>query len=351
MDSQIEPIQPEAAGALVEIEQSRAMAEIQSALVMAKRFPRDQIAARDNILQACTRSKLAEDATYNFVRGGEDITGPTIRLAEVMAQGWGNMEFGIRELDQRPGWSTAQAFAWDLETNTRQTRVFQVAHVRETRRGNYALTGSRDIYETVANQGARRLRACILAVIPGDVAEAAVEQCENTLATKFEVTPDVLKKYVDYFEGEGISVEQIQKKFQCRIDSLRPAQLVRMNKIRNSIKQGMSTAKDWFEAEGVEPKTGTAGVADKLAGNGKPPEAPVATPLPDPTIEELRDAAEPPPSGELFEDPTPQEEPTEFPFPCEFEGCGDSFPTAKLLTTHAKRHTRSRRPSEPGEDG
>ena len=32
-----------------------------------------------------------------------------------MAQAWGNMQFGIRELDQRNGESTVQAFAWDVE--------------------------------------------------------------------------------------------------------------------------------------------------------------------------------------------------------------------------------------------
>ncbi|MDT1904179.1 hypothetical protein FPK34_26285, partial [Acinetobacter baumannii] len=77
-------------------------------------------------------------------------------------------------LSSENGESTVEAFAWDVETNTRQTKVFQVPHIRYTRNGSKKLTDPRDIYELVANNGARRLRACILGVIPGDVIDDAV---------------------------------------------------------------------------------------------------------------------------------------------------------------------------------
>lgn len=72
------------------------------------------------------------------------------------------------------------AYAWDLETNTRVTKIFGVEHKRDTRNGSYALTDSRDIYEATANFGARRMRACILGVIPGDVVDMAVNECKET---------------------------------------------------------------------------------------------------------------------------------------------------------------------------
>ena len=82
-------------GAVVQVEQGRAMQEVQAAMIVAKKFPRDQHAAFGKIMIACERSVLAEAASYSYPRGGKMITGPTIRLAEVMAQNWGNMEFGI----------------------------------------------------------------------------------------------------------------------------------------------------------------------------------------------------------------------------------------------------------------
>ena len=125
---------------------------------------------------------MAEKAEYEYPRGDQKITGPSIRLAEVMAQNWGNIDFGIVELEQKSGESQVMAYAWDLETNTRQTRIFSVPHIRETKKGNIPLTKPRDIYEQVANYGARRMRACILGVIPGDVIESAIRQCHETLA-------------------------------------------------------------------------------------------------------------------------------------------------------------------------
>lgn len=60
--------------------------EVQAMMVIAKRFPRDPVQAMDRILQACTRPTLAEGALYTYGRGGTDVTGPSIRLAETLAQ-------------------------------------------------------------------------------------------------------------------------------------------------------------------------------------------------------------------------------------------------------------------------
>ena len=175
--------------ALVESTSSREIAEIQSQMAIAKRFPRDERASLDKIINACQRKSLAEKACYQYAKGGTDVSGPSIRLAETIALCWGNLNFGVRELDQRDGESTVEAFCLDLETNVKCNKVFQVRHVRHTKSKDYALSDPREIYELVANQGARRVRACILGVIPGDVVDAAVEQCDETLKTSANVTP------------------------------------------------------------------------------------------------------------------------------------------------------------------
>lgn len=233
--------------AVADAGQQREIAEVQAAMVIAKRFPRNQIEATDRILQACTRATLAEGALYSYSRGGQVITGPSIRLAEVAAQAWGNVSFGIRELEQRNGASTVEAFAWDMETNTRQVKVFQVEHKRHTKKGAYKLEDPRDIYELVANQGARRLRSCILGVVPGDVIEAAVKQCEQTLHASADTSPEALKKLLAAFAPFGITKDQIEARIQCRIEAIRPAQIVQLKKVYASLRDGMSAPADWFE--------------------------------------------------------------------------------------------------------
>jgi hypothetical protein len=263
----------------------REASEVQAMMVIAKRFPRDPVQAMDRILQSCTRQSLAEGALYSYNRGGSEITGPSIRLAEAMAQAWGNLQFGIRELEQRNGESVVEASAWDLETNTRQVKVFQVPHIRHTRAGSKRLEDPRDIYELVANQGARRLRACILGVIPGDVTEAAVQQCEVTLAAKADTSPESVKKMVEAFSKFGVTSDQIQRRIGNRLDAIRPAQMIQLKKIYASIRDGMSAAADWFADE---PRTET--VKEKLKrkqSEAQPDPAPLDLTPPDVVAEIL----------------------------------------------------------------
>ena len=250
--------------ALVDVESQRATAEVQGAIILAKKFPRNQIEAMDRISTACQRPGLAEQALYSYSRGGTEITGPSIRLAEAIAQNWQNLQFGIRELEQRNGESTVEAFCWDVETNTRHVKTFQVKHERHTKKGSYRLEDPRDIYELTANQGARRLRAAILAIIPGDVIESAVSQCEQTLKAKADTSPEALKKLIEAFAIYRVTKDQIEKRIQRRLDTITPAQLVNLRKIYNSLKDGMSSAADWFEVEESKTESGTESLKEKI---------------------------------------------------------------------------------------
>ncbi|KWO64053.1 hypothetical protein, partial [Burkholderia territorii] len=177
-----------------------------------------------------------------------DISGPSIRLAETIARRWGNIESGVKEIARRDGVSECLAYAWDLESNFRDVRTFSVRHWRDTKKGGYALTDERDIYESVANAGARRKRACILALIDGDVVEAAVKQCEATLETKVNVDEAFIAQMLERFATHGVSQEMIEKRIQRHLSSLTPALAVSLRKIYNSLRDGMSTPSEWFEA-------------------------------------------------------------------------------------------------------
>lgn len=281
-------------------ESSRAVAEVQAALFIAHTNPRDQKRAMDRILNACCRPSLAETAIYAYARGGSSITGPSIRLAEAIAQQWGNMQFGIRELSNQGGKSDVQAFAWDVETNTRREITFSVPHIRHTKKGSYKLEDPRDIYELVANQGARRLRACILAVVPGDVVEAAVNQCQLTLQAHSDVTAEGIKKLIEAFEPFNVTKAQIEKFCQCRAEAIKPAQIVRLRSIYTSLRDGMSNAGDWFEPDETKQAPAAAAIEanpemslkDKLKARKAKAEAVEAQPAPVTEAEEIQ-------SGEL----------------------------------------------------
>lgn len=238
--------------ALALSDQGRSIAEVQAAMIAAKQYPRDQIVSMDKIINACTRPTLADSAVYQYSKGGSDISGPSIRLAEAIAQQWGNIYFGFNELSRGidndgVSYSEVGAYAWDLESNTRRQLQFRVRLWRDTKKGGYALKDERDIYELIANQAQRRVRACILAVIPGDVTEAAVKQCEITLKSNADTSPEAINKMAEAFSIFGVTKEQIEKRIQRRIDSILPAQVVNLKKIYASLRDGVSMPSDWFE--------------------------------------------------------------------------------------------------------
>lgn len=259
----------------MDIATTTASQEVQVAFVMAKKFPRDERESYKRIIKACSRRSLAEQASYMFPRGGTKVTGPSIRLAEVLAQNWGNFKSGVIELERKRGAggcgeSVAMSYAVDLETNSWDTKVFTVRHWRDTQQGGYALTDERDIYELVANQGARRKRACILSLIPGDIAEAAEQECEKTLAGENkEPLSDRIRAMIVDFEKVQVTQEMIEVRLGFKVDAMGEQHLAALKKVFVSMRDGMSQRGDWFKppvaASAKDAKPSLDAMADELA--------------------------------------------------------------------------------------
>jgi hypothetical protein len=248
-------------------DQSRELAETQVKYLMAQQFPRDVVANMDKILNAFTRPTLAEQSQYQFSRGGSDISGPSIRAAEAIAQQWGNMEHGLRERSRGIGpdgvpFSEVEAFCIDLEARTNSRIQFIVRHWRDTKSGGYKLKDERDIYELMANMGQRRKRACIIAQLPGDVVDAAMQQATATLKAKADTSPEAMEKMIAAFEPFGVTKEHIEKRIQRRLDSIQPAQVVSLKRIFASLRDGMSKPEEWFEMADVATPGDTTTLKD-----------------------------------------------------------------------------------------
>lgn len=247
----------------------RVIAEAQAALTVAAARPRDQVDAIDRIKTSCQRLGVASVAEYCFSRGGQEISGPSIKLLEVVAGAWGNIQSGFRELSRSNGESVVEAFAWDLETNHKKVMEFTVRHWRDTRSGGHALKDERDIYELIANMAQRRVRKCLESVIPRDVVDEALDECAATLKAKCVLDAPRIKSMADKFSSEyGVTVEQIEKRIQRRIDSITQAQFISLGKIYTSLKDGMSKAADWFDmgqpSEEEKPANATEALKSKL---------------------------------------------------------------------------------------
>ncbi len=259
---------------LVEIESRRNAAEIMIAVEAARRFPRDPRQAFERIITDFTRVELAEEAQYEYPRGGKTIRGLSIRAAEVIVRHWGNVRRGFRVLDRvdgengKPGLSSVEAYAWDLETNAYEARGLTVLHQRDKEEGAKVLTSERDIYEHVANQAQRRVRACILAFIPSDIKDAVMLQCDKTLELNSPVTDETKRKLLAAFEPYGVTRKMIEARIQRNFDSISPTLYLQFKRIYASLKDEMSSPEDWFDlsiGKEVEGETRTDQIKNLLA--------------------------------------------------------------------------------------
>lgn len=232
-----------------EYQESKQLSEIKGKMFLARQFPRDPERSLQNVLMECQRPKLAEVAQYEYPKGDSVVKGPSIRLVEVLARHWGNIDSGVAEIEAYDDHTVVKAYAWDLETNVSDEKVFAVQHKRSTKRGSYKLTDERDIYEMVANKAARRKRSCLLAVMSGWYVEAALEACNETLrnsVTNGKNIEEVREAVVTAFAEFGISPDHIAAKLGRPIDKLDPNDIVKLRHLYAAIKDGFVKAADAF---------------------------------------------------------------------------------------------------------
>ena len=255
-----------------EIEKARALQEVQGAIFMARQFPRNEMQACRKIMESAKRLTLAEKATYCYPRGGQQVKGPSVRAAEAIAKYWGNISYGIKELSQNTADHSSEvlAFAWDLESNVRAERIFKVPHTRYTKNGgNQILTDPRDIYERIANDGARRKRAVLLEILPGDVVEDFLNECEKTLVgSNTKPLKERVTDMLRIFEEMGVNQEMIEKRIGTKCDNFIAKNIVDLGSIYNSIKNNFAPVEQYFEMPTAEEKQLQA-IDTKLKTAGK----------------------------------------------------------------------------------
>ena len=240
--------QQQATANLVSVQEQRAIQEVQGKMAIAKRFPRDPFRAHKMIMKECESLGIANGAVYAYPRGRERVEGPSIRLAEVIARHWGNMECGVEEVSQSSGTSQMRAWAIDFETNFSDVKTFTVKHERKARQKITKLDDPRDVYEHTANLGARRKRACMLSIIPSWIIDEAVLKCKDTVKKGISENLDErIRKLVVAFGKLGVTQEQITKRLGYEFENISADDFVDLRNVFSSIKDGIGKREDYFD--------------------------------------------------------------------------------------------------------
>ena len=192
------------------IEQARAVAEVQAAVVVAQQRPRDIARAEAEMRDACGRLAVAERAFYSVPNRG---SGMSVHLARELARIWGNLTYGVRELrrDDTEGMSEMEVFAWDWQANVRPSRTVQVPHARMKGRNRQKLDDLTDIVNNNNSVGARQLRECIKSLLPAWFIADAEALCRETL-NRGDGKPlaERISAMLGAFDKLGISQAQLE---------------------------------------------------------------------------------------------------------------------------------------------
>lgn len=306
---------PDRLGQGTAIEQSRAVAQVQAAVVVAHQFPRDEQAAIRKMQEACARPPLANAAFYAYPRGGETLTGSTIKLAQAIALIWGNIDFGMAELrlDTVAGESEMLAFAWDMESNARFSQIVIVKHVRDkTIKGQKGekgqkvaerLTDQRDVYELNTSNAARRLRECIHRVVPNWFFEEAEARCRATLEDPGDgltLAQRIAQVTRGFENGFGVEARRLELRVGKPRGNWTAWDVAQLTIVGDSIKKGDLSLDEAFPVDIVttaeirqrsqRPAPATTAVAPQPEQTpGRPQTADNATPEPHAHVDQLTD--------------------------------------------------------------
>jgi len=163
MENQIEEMQI----STNEIAYQQDKAQIDIQISTAKTYPRNIKRAVDDAIAVATMDKdTASTCTYSVPRGGKAISGPSVHLAKIIAQQWGNLRVETKVVNVDLTTVTSQAIAFDLEKN--------LAIKVEVKRSIMTKMGRMkdDMIVVTGNAGnSIALRNAIFAIIPKSVTD------------------------------------------------------------------------------------------------------------------------------------------------------------------------------------
>lgn len=203
-----------------------ARAELDSQIATAKAYPRDVAKAVDYALQLATMDEAtAQSCFYCLPRKDKDgnkkeIRGGSIRLAEIMANAWGNIHAATRIIENDGRHITAEGVAHDLEKNVKMAMQNKVSIRFGEKDGKGGYTANADMQTLLSNAAsAKALRNAIFKVVPKALVDRVLEKAmtfavgdQKTTNAKVTELFDKLTKMgiekqaiLEYYEHENLS--------------------------------------------------------------------------------------------------------------------------------------------------
>ena len=274
-----------------EIMKAEGQGEIQAAVILAKRFPRDEERAKASLLAACDLEEFAgggdakkPGAYYSFPRGRTQdettgewkpniVSGASVRMAREAARVWGNIRYGFFVTHDDDDARGIVAWAWDLEKNLRTSGsdFFKKLIQRKDKSGitNWITADERELRELTFRKSSILIRNCILQLLPGYFVDQAVGICKITAAGGAGTDlKDRVVKMQRAFNDIGISGKALEGYLGKPVARCTREEIADLRGIYQSLIDGMISPEERYQMFGaLTPQP--AGAEKPQAKNGE----------------------------------------------------------------------------------
>lgn len=194
---------PSGVSGAVAIRRGEIMAQVEIANAAPRSVARFEADARE---LACMNRSMAAACGYTLKRGGKPITGPSIRLAEIVAYAWMHIVCGSRVVAEEAGFIVAEGYCLDVQRNRSET-----VQVRRRITSKNGQRYSEDMVAVTANAACSiAKRNAIFAVVPRVFVDRIYEAAMATAMGKEKPLEERRREVVDRLlklcESKGLKV-------------------------------------------------------------------------------------------------------------------------------------------------
>lgn len=234
-------------GSGVEVIEAQQRAEFDIQIVTAKRFPRDLTRVKNNCIALVTMDKgIAESCRYALPRGGKTLSGPSVHMARIIAQQYGNIRVDARIKQVTDRQVVSEAVCFDLETN--------YACKVEVRRSIMGKNGRfNDDMITVTGNAANSIafRNAVFNVIPKGIADSVYNSAVQMITGDLSDETKMIKARntaVQYFKDTyDVDEKRLLKAMGLNsVNQIKAEQIADMKGMIQSLKDGDSTVSEMF---------------------------------------------------------------------------------------------------------
>lgn len=239
----------------VGIYEQQSKAEIDSMIATAKAYPRNITRSTNNAIAIVSLdAETAKTCTYSVPRGGKPITGPSVHLAKILAQVWGNLRIDAKVVSIDEKQITSEAVCFDLENNLAiKTQVKRSIMGRSGRFNDDMITVTGNAANSIA------LRNAVLSVIPKAVVDKVYNTAKATITGDVSDSAKLIAKRKKVMDGliDTYKVTEAEILFsigKAAVEHITADDLVVLIGIGTAIKDGDTTIEQAFKAKSA-PKS------------------------------------------------------------------------------------------------